>query len=89
MTKAETINLAISALIDAGTDPRSALIRDLAAIGNEPDAPGVGDIELVATIESGGRFGVKSADGRVVRGVKAVACFPDERTGQHIMQVTL
>lgn len=74
---------------DAGADPRSPLIRELKALASEPETPGVGDIVLVATIEAGGAFVVRSADGRLVRGVKAVACFPDQQTGEQIMQITL
>lgn len=84
----KTIEAALNMLLDTYEhDPRDPLITALKFLAEEPHDLGVGDLELVATIEPGGACAVHSRDGRMVKGVKAVACYMDN--GQPVMQVTL
>lgn len=70
-------------------DPRSALMRGLSGLMQEPEEiPADAGIELTAIVQPGGAFKVHDQFGRPVKGVTSVAVFQDQ-SGRPVFQVNL
>lgn len=90
MTPKEIIKAAYDRLVDEyDEDPRSPLIRGLESLlQNEDEIPADDRIELLATIQPGGRFTLQDQHGRPVHGVRSVSAYKDQ-SGIDVMQIIL
>lgn len=89
MSAVETIKKAYELLEDAGQDPRSAFMRELSQMTVDNSAiPAGNEIQLIATLESGGKVAVHDQHGRRVAGVQSVAAYKDQM-GQDVLQINI